>query len=649
MKNTKLALAVMMTFSSAASAADVVSVPEVAVTASPIIEENNIDNYSSTSTTVTQDQIRDLNALDLASALRNTPGVEISRFNPVGSYNGNQGGAVYIRGTGASRPGSEIKTYVDGVPVYMGVWGHPLLDLLPINAMDTITVYKSPQPQINGNNFASINLETRHVTEEGVHGGGNIAWGSFGTIVEQADLAGRGENVDFMLVAGHAQSDGQRAHADGDVKNIMGRVGVKINDIWSAGVSFLAVDNEVKDPGDNRLPAAAITPVDKSDTHMVTAFVAHQSETLKGEFRVYSNEGNNNLYNDTTWGTFLSKFSMRGIHWKEQYTPWTGGQITAGVDLDWTSGKVQGPYTGDVPPYFGPPSGGPIVGNVPLNMPSFQVTSPYLGVSQKITISEGWNLIPSIGIRDYEHSQYQSELAPYGGVSLVSDRITVFANASRGINYPGLEAPGIQTALPFLFANSPSWQHLSPETMDHKEIGAKLFPTDTTQVDLSLFHDNVQNRYVYDLSFGSGTFRNLGMYQTNGAELSVRQQIASNWKAFVGVTLLDSSLSTLPYAPTASLTAGVNGAVGPFRVVVDAQGQSKEYALTLDRNVLNPNAQQVGGFAVVNVRVAYPLPMLGKKGELFVAVENLFDRRYAYQPGYPMPGINGRVGLSASF
>ncbi|MDO9102768.1 MAG: hypothetical protein Q7J20_10995 [Candidatus Nitrotoga sp.] len=45
-----------------------------------------------------------------------------SPVNPVGSFSGNEGGGVYIRGMGASRPGSEIKTYIDGMPFYMGVY-----------------------------------------------------------------------------------------------------------------------------------------------------------------------------------------------------------------------------------------------------------------------------------------------------------------------------------------------------------------------------------------------------------------------------------------------------------------------------------------------------------------------------------------------
>ena len=158
MKNNKIALAVFLAFSGHANAEINMVTPDVVVTANPLIESIDVDAYSSTSALVTDKQIKDLNAVDIASALRTTPGVQISRFNPVGGYGGDEGGMVTIRGIGSSRPGSEIKTYVDGVPFYMGVWNHPLLDMLPVNGMSAITVYKSPQPQINGNNFASIDL-----------------------------------------------------------------------------------------------------------------------------------------------------------------------------------------------------------------------------------------------------------------------------------------------------------------------------------------------------------------------------------------------------------------------------------------------------------------------------------------------------------
>jgi len=166
-----------------------VELPQTSVIGSSVIDQNKVDSFGSLSTVVGQDQIRDLNALDLSSALRRTPGVTVSRFNPVGSFGGAEGGAVYIRGMGASRPGSEIKTYVDGVPFYMGVWGHPLLDLLPISAMQSISVYKGPQPQKFGNTFAAIDLTPR-VAEAGdnQHGELQLTAGSFRTATDQASL-----------------------------------------------------------------------------------------------------------------------------------------------------------------------------------------------------------------------------------------------------------------------------------------------------------------------------------------------------------------------------------------------------------------------------------------------------------------------------
>ena len=119
MKIKKITLAVFLTITASAEAATDVFAPKVPVTSKPILEEIVVDEYSSVSAVTTEDQLRDQNALDLASALRRTPGIEISRYNPVGGFGGDQGGAVFIRGMGVSRPGSEIKTYIDGIPFYI--------------------------------------------------------------------------------------------------------------------------------------------------------------------------------------------------------------------------------------------------------------------------------------------------------------------------------------------------------------------------------------------------------------------------------------------------------------------------------------------------------------------------------------------------
>lgn len=621
----------------AAANADATTLPPVIVDAKPVIEEVRVDAFSSVSALTTEDQLRDQNAIDLTSALRRTPGVQTSRFNPVGAFGGSDGGGVFIRGMGASRPGGEVTTYIDGVPFYMGVWNHPLLDLLPINGMQSITVHKSPQPHIGGNHFASVNLQTKRATEEGIHGDARMTAGSFNTFTEQINLLGKHGDLDWMLAHGHAQSKGHRANARGRLNNLMGRVGLRMNEHWSASAQFLAVDNQARDPGDARLPAPAKPQEFNTRGSLAALEIAHQHGDWQGSFKVFSSQGKGSWLNQPAPdGDTISKFKMRGIRWKEQFSPWKGGTVTAGLDYDQVSGKAQ---FNRIPP----------ARTTTFDTPTFRLVSPYVGLSQQITLGRGWSLLPSAGVRFYHSNQFDAEWAPHVGISLVSDTLTVFANASRGIHYPGLETATLAHNIPPLRT---SWKQLQAEKMDHVEVGFKFAPTAATQIDASVFKDKVKNRYVFGFPPNVAPppkFLNLGSYHVKGAEFAIRQDVGENWSVFAGLTVLDPSLNHLPYAPKRALTAGVNGRIGPVRLALDAQHQSSTYVFSNARRAGSTNTAKVPGFTVANLRVSYPIPALGKKGEVFATVENLFNKQYAYRPGYPMPGRWGQVGLAASF
>ncbi|MEI6733802.1 MAG: TonB-dependent receptor plug domain-containing protein [Comamonadaceae bacterium] len=636
MKKQELALAISCIFTGSVCAQKV-NLPAVVVTANPVIEEVVVDAFSDVTAVVTADQLRDQNVVDLASALRRTPGVQISRYNPVGAFGGDQGGAILIRGMGISRPGSEIKTYIDELPFYMGVWNHPLLDLLPVNGMQAVTVYKSPQPQINSNNFASINLQTRRAAEDGVHGDARLSVGSFGTLVEQASLLGRQGDLDYTLAQGHAQSDGHRPNASGELDNLMGRVGLRLNAQWSAQASFVTVNNKASDPGDNRVVAPALAQQFNTQGSMLSAGVSHAHGNWQGSLRYFSNEGEGDwLKQPAPDGDTLTRFRMSGLRWKEQFSPWSGGTMIAGLDIDRITGDVQFNRVAPAP-------------QARFDAPTFKITSPYLALSQQLSISQDWTLVPSAGIRFYNHNQLDSKTAPHAGASLVSDKLTLFANVSRGINYPGLETTVLSSLIAPLGA---SWKNLSAEELDHAELGFKFTPSAATQIDVSLFNDQVRNRYVFGFPPNvppPPQFINLGSYQMKGSELSVRQALTQSWTLFAGLTLLDPSIDNLPYAPQKALTLGLNGQAGLVRLAFDMQYQSEVWALSESRSAGTINTQKVDGFSVANVRVAYPMLELGKKGEVFLAIENLFDRSYAYRPGYPMPGRWGQIGLSASF
>ncbi len=655
MKKLKLTPVAAVSLLIASNAFAQQSVDTVTVTASPIIESNSVDAFSTFSTRVTDTQIKDLGALDLTAALRMTPGVQISRFNEVGSYSGNQGGSVYIRGLGASRPGSEIKTYLDGVPVYMGIWNHPLMDLLPLNGIGAIEVDKGPNPMRSGNNLAAVNLQTKRATSEGVNGEVNASVGSFSTKVLQANLVGRSGDVDFSLAGGDIKSDGARSNGDASLQNAMGKLTKKINQNWSLGASFLAVKNTVGDPGQNTLatynyasnrqPASNAVARNDSNTNLVTAFVSHHHDNWKGELKIYQNTGNNDLSQDPIWGTFTTKFSMSGMKLKEEFVPWVGGKILAGLDEDSVSGAVNGNFT-----------------NGTTDVPTLKITSPYLGYSHQVNISNGWTFQPSIGVRTYSSNVYASKSATNVGALFSNEQTTLYANYTDGILYPGSETYALTKAMPGFNAISNGWNTLKPTENKHTEIGLKRSTNKNTQIDFSLFQNRINNRYVYDHPFATNCWNggasqnckwsnSVNDYKISGAEISISHEVNSNWKTFAGLTSLSySGLATenpLPYAPKTAISAGLRGLVSGYKLSFDAQHQSRMYSLNQDRG--GYTAAQVKALTVANARVAYPMASLGKRGEVYAQINNLFNADYQYNAGYPMPGRNFRVGLIASF
>ena len=642
---TKLALAASLIVAGNVYAQ---SLPNVIVTAKPDIAEVEIDKFSSTSAVITDETIRDLHAADLASALRNTPGTQISRYNPVGSYGGAEGGSVFIRGMGLSRPGSEIKTYIDNVPMYMPTWNHALLDLLPVNGMRDITIYKSPQPQVTGNNFASINMNTKTAgPNNGISGNARVSYGSYNTVIEQVDMAGRNNDIDYSLAQGYSKSNGHRANASGQLSNIMGALGMKLDRNWSVGVSGMAINNTAKDPGNNTTTLPALAPSYDSAAQMVTFFIKHSYDAVEGEFRFYSNTGKGNINNDNTantgWGTENNPFTMQGFRWKENITPWKDGTLLLGLDYDSMYGSItqtNRDYTA----------------TAKTTLPTFKLTSPYVGLSHNFLLNSAWSLVPSVGVRTYQNNYYASKTAPYGGLSLVSDTVTVFANASKGVNYPGLEGPALGAALSTLSGGwhnfQDSWRNLSPEENNHMELGIKVFPDKKSRIDLSLFQDAISNRYGWSVTSMAGTsiWTNYGKYTMHGVELSGQREIIPELTVFGGWTYLNNdSTANLPYVPQNAFNVAITGYVGKFRISVDGQYQTSFYAQNLNRKTTEVNNTRMNGFGVANARVSYPIPELGKKGEVFVMVENLFNQQYSYRQGYPMPRTWGSIGLSTSF
>ena len=632
-----VALAAALTCAAMAQAQTPATLQRVEITAPALIEGTRLDPFGAAGTVVGAEQIEDLNALDLASALRRTPGVTVTRWNPVGAFGGIDGGGVFVRGIGASRPGGELKTYIDGTPFYMGVWNHPLLDLLPVNAMRSVTVLKSPQPQVAGNQFAAVLLEGQRPTGDGLALSGRATVGQFSTATAQAEALWRQGPLDLTLAGGAASSDGARPNADGRLGNIYARAALRLSEAWSVGAMLLHLDNRASDPGAVGTAAPAVAPRYITKGTLSSVFAQHQHGDSRGELRLYANRGDGDWLNQPAPdGDTLTSFALSGLKWRETLSPWAGATLVGGVDVDQIRGEVQ--FNRVAPAPAGRFDG-----------PRLRITSPHLALAQQVAMGGGWSATPSLGVRHYSHSEFASETAPHAGLVFEREELAVYARVARGINYPGLETAALSQLIPAL---GQSWRGLKAERMDHAELGARWSPARGSQVDLSVFRNRVANRYVFGFPPNvppPPQFINLGSYTVHGVELSWQQALGKHWAVTAGLVRQDPSVDTLPYTPRRSATVGLNGRIGPWRVAVDAQAQSSTAVFGLSRTAGASNLQRVAGFAVANGRLGYALPALGRDGEVFMAVENLFDRDYAFRPGYPMPGRWAQVGVSASF
>lgn len=598
----------------------------------PVIDATTWDAFAASTTVVSAAQVEALNAVDLASALRRTPGVTISRFNPVGAFGGEAGGAVFVRGTGMSRPGSEIKAYIDDVPFYMGIWGHPLLDLLPVSGLDSVAVHKGPQPQAFGNGFAALALSTRRARGDGVAASVRASAGAFGTVVQQGELTLRAGRWDLAVSQGVARSDGHRPAAGGRLASGTARLGWQPATGWTVSATTLLVDNDASDPGIVGEPETRTGRFASSGTLGAIA-VAHTASRVQGRLQVYANRGEGDWRGQPAPdGDTRTRFALAGLRWREAVRAWGDVQVSVGLDVDRIDGDVRFDRVAPAP-------------RTRFEAEALRLVSPHVAVDRVFAVGRSWSLQPSVGVRLYDHSVFASATAPHAGIVVRrGDGLALRVNGARGLSYAGQEVVALSQLIPAL---GTSWRQLAPEEVAHVEVGAAWTPRQGTAIDVAWFRDAYANRYVFAFPpvVARPTFTNLGRHQVRGLEATVHQDLVRGWRAFTGVTLLDASLPQLPYVPDRAIVAGLTGQVGPVRVAVDLQHQSAMTVLARARAATGTNPARVDGFTVVHARPSWVLPKGDGRVELFVAIENLFDAAYAYRPGYPMPGAAAQIGV----
>jgi iron complex outermembrane receptor protein len=638
---TRLALALVLALAPAAHAETPPAAPsaepspapprvkeELTVTATPILEGVRVDALAGTIGTVGRTQIEDLNAQDIASALRRVPGMAISRYNPIGSYGGGDGGAVFVRGQGAGRPGAEISTMVDGVPKFVGVWTHPLLDLLSVDLVHQVDVYKGAQPVLLGNMaFATVDLVSRRRTTPGLGARLSAAYGSFDTSAFTLFQEGRKGRFDWLVSASHRQSDGHRENADGRTRALFSRAGLELAPGWDLSLTMDLSDGRAHDPGVAGAAPLPVVPLFESSDGMGILTLTRRHGGQQGFLKLYYDDGGIDWrqWDATRREAFstITDWSNYGVKAQERFAVLGRGELTVGLDVDAYGGEAREERP---------------LGPRPLGDFRFRNTAGYAGYQH--AFGGRVKVVPSAGVRYTASRDFGGQWGGQAGVAVSGGFGQAHVRWAHAFNLPGVWAAVFYQG----YGRGDQWRSLGPEVMDHWEVGyTKAFGA-RARVELIVFRDDVDNalRFVAPPP-PPPSFANTGSYRASGLEAAVTVEPVTGLSLMAGLTALDTTPSEIPYAPATTWVAGAVFARGRLRLSLDAQRVGETWVGNLR---FPAPVQPIDPFFLLNGRVGWRLGEKARGAELYVAGENLTDSDYQYRPGYPMPGASVMGGVA---
>jgi iron complex outermembrane receptor protein len=601
---------------------------------------------------VTEDQIKEQGSLDLLDTLRDVPGVFFSKRNIIGA---NTAASLYVRGRGYTHPSLDTVTSFDGVPRNGLIYGQSMADSFPVFAAAGVEVYKSPQPSNFGAGYALVNVEPKYMDEQGMEFEAGLSGGSFLTWAENAAFGWRKGRFDIYGAQSWVSSEGHIDHSGAYQQSYYLNMGFWINAYWNVRILGNYVDAETLQPPRKTANQRIALQTFKTDTVFTTATLNNEFDHLSGYLKIYFNNTDFSILDETgipdEWSR--QELMISGTKARETFSFWKGNEIISGFDFDWsrTSNKM---YR--------------VNRQVDTEFPDMSLFAPYAAVSQVIGKQEKFHLIPSTGLRGYLHSVWGNKAAPQAGAILGYNNTDLNFNYSFGVIYP---APAI---IQSLINSKPDYDQedlkkARPEIVYHYEAGVSHAWPDLVRINLSWFYDDGWDRIITGMSSGGipGNASGFSYFKINGIEVSSSFSLEKNWRFmdslsfFTGATWMKVSAkgedgkeaNRMPYTPDFSISGGFRWVfLEQFHLAGDYQHLGGLYAggLMPEGNFIEPpEMSKLDDINLLNLRLGFGFDYKRwhiESAELFVSINNLLNKKYAYYTDYEMPGISFMIGGS---
>lgn len=572
-------------------------------------------NKNVMSSTVIKGKILEIGSkANIVDAVKEAPGVYFQKAGIIGFSAGSSAPSVFkIRGLG-ELPNPGILAVIDDRPQYIGIWRHPLFDTLSLDSVESIEVIKGPSGVELGNQAVAgaIVINTKKLEKEGYKLILNSGIGNYWTQDYFANALVNYFNFDISLSGGYKSTNGTRQNSDSYQQNYNGHIGYSLDEWYFAlngNYSYIRSFN----PG----PVTALN-WDREQEAVQTLQragdirIKYENNETKVQVIAFTDSGHNNFLK--TYNSFLKKlidgsynrYQNYGVRLIDEWYLFPGNITKLGFDWQYFGGyfdsrvptaarKIEERYENDYAPYF----------SFSQDIGIFGI---YLGTRYGINNKWGQEIIPQFGFK----------------MSLLED-LTVHINLSKGYKTPAMGTVIWGT-----------YDELKPENFWQYETGleAKLF--DLINYTITVYQIEGNNMLQTDPI--DKKLKNTGFILLRGIESGIET------KVFEKVTLGANGAYVDPREKTARL-AYFTGKIYSSISLIDNLSIKIETEFARDRFDADSRKMKLEEYTIVNSFVNYSLFLNTVETNLYLDIENMFDRKYQVKIGYPCPGFLIKGGL----
>lgn len=593
-----------------------ITLDNIIVTAERINEYTN--NYPGQVVVMGLGEIEQRNILSVEEALNSMAGVDVQKSSGAGSR-------ISIRGSGKS---SGVLVLLNGRPLNSSQYGGVELSTIPIEIIQSITVFKPPVPVWlgPGSSEGAISIMTRATTqrpedEKENPGKVRLAAGSYGLI--ESSISQR-MNTDWGLFMGTADlshKDGKRTNSDRDTGSVTLH--------WDR--EFAAQHQLELDARYYGSDYGSVGPVDNPTPD---ARQRYQKGSIDSRFSGALNDLNEysiNLYSDViklkdeSQSGMIStldnlKVGLKGENnWTDEDDNWAV-RISTIVEREEVDHTLSGRHNR---------------------------TTAGLGAQT----DRNWkSVVLSLGLRGDHTTDFDLNPGFSSGLSIeIWKNWQIMANAGYSVNIP-------------TFGQLYQPSHGS---IDQARGNPDLDKERVWSYDTALKYQR-DNRHMFQLSLFRSDTSDPIVYQ-RGSDLIYRPlNVDSSWRhglemttkytTEVGITLDASAIiqdseitdsgKELPYTPHVKLKLSLLHTLEQTatRLETTVRYRSQQYS-----EIDNVENEEIDPYITVAIKATQPFTFASIPVEWFLSVENLFDADYDIHYGYPDDGIRFYTGLNMTF